>query len=777
MSTQTAQQEVIYEPPKTFAERARPLFDRGIPVIPVAPNGKNATLKDWNTADFGWRDALAWDQEANVGCVAAAGFCYLDDDKGNLSEIVEKETGLPLKKLTYTVKTAKGYHYYFKTSEASMLVGHLRNHSAANFGFDFQNQEAGGAKFYVVGPGSIHPSGVVYRPLDEHQGITEIPDKLVEWLVANAEQKPVRVAVDGDGAKLHEDFDFNAWLEHYELTVNDEQDGWYGFDECPIAGYKHEGQNDISCALFYDGEGFGFKCHAAGCPGNEDGLNNLEAHLHEHGYEPYPGVVWAVPDPAETLKLVTEFGAEVVEPVAAQAVVGEAAPASEASEGEEEEGLKYPQLKFPYEAIPEGRLKNLVDKACEGGLSPGFVVPSLLALASALPLQDRVEGAMINLFMTLLAIVGTGKDTAIDRCGSVLGLKTEDAGWKQGCTVYTPSGERSVAMLIGSLPGTKDNPEITPGPRTHCVITYELDETLRKNKGETSGLFTTLQHFYDHKQKEFNDTKWRHKQIVDCRLSWLTALPVGDEEIDENIYRKAFGDASSHGFVSRMLFGFAEERVDRRKTRNWHVDEKDYTTVTRHEVDLGDGVVTTVERRTTLAEEIRNHKCKGFAPGVAELYETWAPKKDWTGRDVNLHVLKIAAVTAIVNGHEYIEKSDWDFAVTFMEWQGRIREMFASGKAMKTTQAEFNEIVIRAVQKLTKKAKDGTLSKREQKNVKVVKTESGTHTYVRWSQISADSKWWRHGVDVEKSVKALIRGRALAQFEDEEWWVRLLGQE
>lgn len=313
MSTQTAQQETLtYEPPKTFAERARPLFDRGIPVIPVAPNGKNATLKDWNTADFSWRDALAWDQEANVGCVTANGFCYLDDDKGNLHEIIEKEIGLPLQRLTYIVETAKGYHYYFKTSEASMLVGHLRNHSAANFGFDFQNQEAGGAKFYVVGAGSIHPSGVVYTPLDEHQGITEIPDRLVEWLVANAEQKPVHVAVEGDGAKLHEDFDFNAWLEHYELTVNDEQDGWYGFDECPIAGYKHEGQNDISCALFYDGEGFGFKCHAAGCPGNEDGLNHLIEHLNQT-HEPYPGVIWVAGDPAEALKVALEFGAQIAE--------------------------------------------------------------------------------------------------------------------------------------------------------------------------------------------------------------------------------------------------------------------------------------------------------------------------------------------------------------------------------------------------------------------------------------------------------------------------------
>ncbi|MFZ3216208.1 MAG: hypothetical protein WA192_09130, partial [Candidatus Acidiferrales bacterium] len=54
--------------------------------------------------------------------------------------------------------------------------------------------------------------------------------------------------------------------------------------------------------------------------------------------------------------------------------------------------MKYPHLRFPYEAIPEGRFKELVDKACEGGLSPGLVVPSLMALTSSLPVHDRMEG-------------------------------------------------------------------------------------------------------------------------------------------------------------------------------------------------------------------------------------------------------------------------------------------------------------------------------------------------------------------------------------------------
>lgn len=295
--------------------------------------------------------------------------------------------------------------------------------------------------------------------------------------------------------------------------------------------------------------------------------------------------------------------------------------ASEDAPGE----LKYPQLVFPYDALPEGRFKKLVDKACEGGLSPGLVVPAILALASSIPLQDRVEGARINLYVTLLTMVGAGKDTAIDRAGAVLGLRTDDAGWaSRVCTVYTPSGERSIAMLIGDQPPSKNDPVRMPGYRTHCMVTYELDETLRKNKGETSGVFTALQHFFDHNEREYNDSKYRHKQMVNCRLSWLTALPVGEAEIDENVYRRAFGDSSSHGFVSRMVFGFAEQRFDRRKTRNWSVNESDYTVGETREEEMDFGPVT-FDNRSTLEAELRKADCKGFAPEVAELYENWKP--------------------------------------------------------------------------------------------------------------------------------------------------------
>jgi hypothetical protein len=529
--------------------------------------------------------------------------------------------------------------------------------------------------------------------------------------------------------------------------------------------HPHSHHRDCEIIEFADG-GIGISCFSG-----ELSLKQVIAKMNAIKAENYPHRVFAEESDEEIAKA---FGVESADAKSAAEQKAEAdarkaeQDAFEPSTAEQPE-LKYPQLAFPYDALPEGRFKKLVDKACEGGLSPGLVVPAIMALASSLPEQDRVEGARVNMYVTLLSMVGAGKDTAIDRAGAVLGLRTDDAKWSESsCSVYTPSGERSVAMCIGDQPGTKENPARIPGPRTHCMITYELDETLRKNKGETSGVFSALQHFFDHNEKQYNDSKYRHKQTVNCRLSWLTALPVGDGEIDENIYRKAFGDSSSHGFVSRMLFGFAETRFDRRKTRNWHVPESEYSFYSETALDFG-----TIEHHTTLAEQIRNARCEGFAPGVAELYESWQPKRDWSGRDM-YHALKVAAICAILQGHSHIEESDWRFAVAFIEWQGRIREAFQPGRAQKTTQAEFNEIVVREVERRTRKGLQGGVGK--DKHTEVVEVDGKKRVYVRWKGMANDGKWYRHGLDTEKTVRMLVSGGTLAyKSDDETAWVRIIG--
>ncbi len=455
-------------------------------------------------------------------------------------------------------------------------------------------------------------------------------------------------------------------------------------------------------------------------------------------------------------------------------------PTTEADEPEEG-GLKYPQLRFPYEAIPEGRLKRLVEQACEGGIDPGLVVPALLTLIGSIPSQDKMCGQRINLFTTLLTMVGAGKDTAIDRSIDVLGLReSEGRIWSN----YAPSGERSISQHLGDKPGTKENPTRTPGPWRRCIVTYELEETLDKSKGETSSVLRAMQHYWDHNRKVYEDAKFRNTQTVDCRVSWLSGLPVGDGEIDETAFRLAFGERSMHGTGSRMIFGFAERRVDLRATCDWEPEASLYEFGETREEQLDFGPVT-IDRRTTLANMLHDSKVIGWAPGVREQYLAWQPKKDLSGRDLH-HAGKIAVVCALAQGHELVEQSDWDFAVAFMDWQHEIRLVFASGRAKTITLGEFKELIMKEMEKRTKNLIH------EQKNTKhaaIAIVDGKERYYIRWKGAANDGKWFRFGWSTEKAIESLVADGHLAyklerklsddgktdRWVDDEAWVEWIG--
>jgi len=422
--------------------------------------------------------------------------------------------------------------------------------------------------------------------------------------------------------------------------------------------------------------------------------------------------------------------------------------------------MNYPQLRFPYEAIPAGRFKELVDKACEGGLSPGLVVPSLMALTSSLPVHDRMEGARINFYVCLLAMVGAGKDTAIDRAIEVLGLGNDGVFY----TEYSPNGDRAVATLLGEKPPKKGEDRPQSGFSRHCIVTRELDDTLHKAKSESSSVLQIMQHLYDKNDKTFPDSKRKTIERVNCRLSWLSALPVGgDGEIDESAFSEAFGRSTGRGLLSRMVFGFSEERFDRRKSRNWkppvrvsavvtEIDESIFDTL-----DVGGGskkqsLSPAVFK--TIDTELMEANVGGFEPGVEDQYLVWEPTKDASGRDT-YHVLKAAIICALLSGRKKIAQDDWNFAVKFMGWQEAIWKVFAASKAKDTPQAQFNEEVMRKMVEATAKM--------------AAKGKTPEECFVRWRAMSNDLKWFRHGLDVERTIDNLVKMGALVyQIEEDE---------
>lgn len=422
--------------------------------------------------------------------------------------------------------------------------------------------------------------------------------------------------------------------------------------------------------------------------------------------------------------------------------------------------MKYPHLRFPYEAIPEGRFKELVDKACEGGLSPGLVVPSLMALTSSLPVYERMEGARINLYVCLLAMVGAGKDTAIDRAIEVLGLGNEGAFY----TEYSPNGDRAVATLLGEKPPRKGEDRPQPGFFRHCIITRELDDTLHKAKSESSSVLQIMQHLYDKSIKTFPDTKRKTIERVNCRLSWLTALPVGgDGEIDESAFSEAFGRSTGRGLLSRIVFGFSEERFDRRKSRNWKPPVQVLGVTTEIEASIFDTLDAEGEPKKgglspavfkTIVTELMEANVEGFEPGVEDQYLAWEPNKDASGRDT-YHVLKAALISTLLSGRRKIAQDDWEFALEFMAWQEALWQVFAASKAKDTPQAQFNETVIRQMEQATAKM--------------VAKGKTPEECWIRWRGMSNSLKWYRHGLDVERTIDNLVKAGALVyQIEEDE---------
>ena len=90
---------------------------------------------------------------------------------------------------TFTVMTSKGCHYYYRQADGAPL-GNGRGRLAGH-GIDIRGGGAGNGG-YLVGPGSVHETGVVYTPVDSSAPIRPVPDWLAEVLTPLPAPEPPR---------------------------------------------------------------------------------------------------------------------------------------------------------------------------------------------------------------------------------------------------------------------------------------------------------------------------------------------------------------------------------------------------------------------------------------------------------------------------------------------------------------------------------------------------------------------------------------------------------
>lgn len=126
----------------------------------------------------------------NIGVACkASGLLVVDEDRPGAFREYADSIGQVLED-TFTVTTAKGCHRYYRQPEGVELgngVGALKGR-----GIDVRGARGHGG--YVIGPGSVHETGLVYMPVDMDAPILPAP----AWLVDALQATPARMSGSSD---------------------------------------------------------------------------------------------------------------------------------------------------------------------------------------------------------------------------------------------------------------------------------------------------------------------------------------------------------------------------------------------------------------------------------------------------------------------------------------------------------------------------------------------------------------------------------------------------
>ena len=141
-------------------------------VFPLEPRGKVPYdgLGSWKAKSRPRDQWKAWPEDANTGIdCGKSGLVVLDEDEPGA---VQRWLGyVPV---TYTVRTGKGRHFYFRAPENVTVRDSIKKVAP---GVDVK------ANGYVVGPGSVHPNGTAYQVVVDG-ALAALPAEVLQALTA-----------------------------------------------------------------------------------------------------------------------------------------------------------------------------------------------------------------------------------------------------------------------------------------------------------------------------------------------------------------------------------------------------------------------------------------------------------------------------------------------------------------------------------------------------------------------------------------------------------------
>lgn len=468
---------------------------------------------------------------------------------------------------------------------------------------------------------------------------------------------------------LHDDFDIDGFIEHFELDVIGEEDKANGshylyLAECPFKGGTHSG--DVKKTALVVGNSLGFKCFSDDCA--DKGIGDfLKLMSEEHGR--YPGKIWSrsateemdfspddptLVEPDEALPdIVTPDGLTIPQELAPAALMPVAHVAEE-----------FPDIPFTPEYVPKSRPyetpANVDDsrypfpkEALYGWLGRktleldgplGWTYPAMLTCWANQPINGHISrpSARPTLFTVLIAAPGVGKSVCMDRAMQTL---PPPEPWLRETEV--PGSEIG---LFKYFKRPKDHPMMdTDYPDAALLVADEMKSILDKAGITGSGLPTALCSLFYHNHAGTSNKTGSHQ--CDIKLSLLGGLPAEDEAQ----FAEFFGSATTTGLHSRFLIGVGPSQW------NWNHRWK---------------------AKPEFREPSRVHDGSDIAFDMTQAWvsEGAELKKAPRGRLAE-RAIRIAYISASANGDTEITKECMDAAMAFTRWQETIVETHTAGVA------------------------------------------------------------------------------------------------
>ncbi len=516
------------------------------------------------------------------------------------------------------------------------------------------------ANRYLVAGGSTHPNGKCYKTVRDIDPIP-VPNWVCDWIELHTTAVKSKDSTAGQ-ATVSDDFDFDDFCGHYDISGH--WDGyWFITDDCPVAGYRH--YQSTRTGFYYDGDSLGFHCFAGGCDGSEMSIGQVIGHLNAKKGGRYPGEIWEqddsdldgvvmvddedaisddTPELTVTLPITDDYTVHIPDLIREQKESGEL-PMTEADFAsqpsiadvavtvEPVEGLEFPDAIAMY-----GRLAEIARK--HDRLQLGWLYPSLLAVASALPIDDAAS-IRSNLYVANLGAIGMGKTVCQEVAIKSILLSSEET--------IARDAPGSHSGLLNQLSEDKPNPVLLFPDELRVV--FNSCSILGSNLPQ---MLCTLWN-----ADEVGSSVKKGRQKAFGKLSICGGIAISDAAD----FGRVFGAHSVSGLHDRFLFGYSSTKV----------------------------IYRPLDVRPVVVE------CK---PVTIRSW-VWDAKDEWVGDDLNRgrlaeNALRIALVTATVNGDREITQPCLEAAFRLMEWQQRLREVFRPGVA-ETKEAEAFEAVCAAL--------------------------------------------------------------------------------